>query len=172
MMMKTTCECCDKEFVKRHKTNKFCSKSCSAKVNNRKFPKRKRTSGKISPNTPCKECGVIIGRNSNYFCSAYCCSVSKVRDRVAAGNASCSTIKKYLQQIKDSCSICDLPNVWKDKPIVMVLDHIDGNSENNSLCNLRLVCPNCDSQLPTFKNRNKGKGRHKRRDRYHEGKSY
>jgi hypothetical protein len=58
------------------------------------------------------------------------------------------------------------------RPLVLVLDHIDGNSENNRRDNLRLVCPNCDSQLPTFKMRNKGKGRYSRRQRYAEGRSY
>ena len=55
---------------------------------------------------------------------------------------------------------------------IFVLDHIDGNSENNWRSNLRLVCPNCDSQLPTYKAKNKGSGRHVRRTRYAEGKSY
>ena len=43
------------------------------------------------------------------------------------------------------------------------MDHIDGNSENNRLDNLRLICSNCDMQLPTYKAKNKGKGR---KDRY------
>jgi 5-methylcytosine-specific restriction endonuclease McrA len=43
------------------------------------------------------------------------------------------------------------------------LDHIDGNSENNSLQNLRLLCPNCHSLTPTFGILNKGNGREWRR---------
>jgi len=54
----------------------------------------------------------------------------------------------------------------------LVLDHVDGNSENNKLENFRLVCGNCDMQLPTYKNKNKGNGRHYRMKRYKEGKSY
>ncbi|WP_207206678.1 HNH endonuclease [Nocardioides ganghwensis] len=53
-----------------------------------------------------------------------------------------------------------------------MLDHIDGDSSNNRRENLRLVCPNCDSQLETYKARNRGKGRAWRRQRYAEGKSY
>jgi hypothetical protein len=34
------------------------------------------------------------------------------------------------------------------------------------------VCPNCDSQHPTFKSRNRGNGRAWRRQRYADGKSY
>lgn len=52
------------------------------------------------------------------------------------------------------------------------MDHIDGNSENNDLDNLRLICCNCDAQTSTYKAKNIGKGRHYRRQRYAEGKSY
>jgi hypothetical protein len=54
----------------------------------------------------------------------------------------------------------------------LVLDHIDGNPTNNCRENLRLVCPNCDSQLATYKSRNRGNGRHYRRQRYADGQSY
>ena len=43
------------------------------------------------------------------------------------------------------------------------LDHIDGNSDNNSLDNLKLLCPNCHSLTPTFGALNKGNGRELRR---------
>ena len=54
----------------------------------------------------------------------------------------------------------------------MELEHKDGNSSNNSLDNVCLLCPNCHSQTDTYKNKNKGNGRHYRRLRYSEGKSY
>ncbi|WP_237448505.1 HNH endonuclease signature motif containing protein [Nocardioides flavescens] len=70
------------------------------------------------------------------------------------------------------CAICLAPATWNGLPLAFVLDHVDGDSGNNHRDNLRLVCPNCDSQLPTFKMRNKGKGRHSRRERYADGRSY
>jgi 5-methylcytosine-specific restriction endonuclease McrA len=54
----------------------------------------------------------------------------------------------------------------------LILDHVDGNADNWELANLRLVCPNCDAQLPTFKSRNRGNGRAYRRARYAAGRSY
>jgi hypothetical protein len=62
--------------------------------------------------------------------------------------------------------------VWNGAELRFVLDHVDGNANNNSRENLRLVCPNCDMQLPTSRGKNRGNGRHSRRVRYAEGKSY
>lgn len=70
------------------------------------------------------------------------------------------------------CALCPSPPLWWGKPLIFVLDHVSGNSEDDSPQNLRLVCPNCDSQLATFKARNRGNGRHARRARYATGKSY
>lgn len=52
------------------------------------------------------------------------------------------------------CDICAMPPVWCDKPVVFVLDHIDGINDNNLPENLRLLCPNCNSQTSTFCGRN------------------
>ena len=48
------------------------------------------------------------------------------------------------------CESCKLSS-WLDKPITIELDHIDGNNKNNSKDNLRLLCPNCHSQTPTWR---------------------
>jgi hypothetical protein len=69
------------------------------------------------------------------------------------------------------CAICGT-SIWRDQPVPLVLDHIDGDAGNWRLSNLRYICPNCDAQLPTFKSRNRGNGRAARRRRYQEGKSY
>lgn len=69
------------------------------------------------------------------------------------------------------CQICKLKE-WQDKPIPVICDHIDGNSENWKIENLRLICPNCDAQTDTYKGKNRGNGRHVRRERYKSGLSY
>lgn len=60
-----------------------------------------------------------------------------------------------LEEQKHRCAICNNLDVWNDKPIVFILDHIDGHADNNYRSNLRLICPNCDSQLDTYKSKNK-----------------
>ena len=82
-------------------------------------------------------------------------------------------IRRYLlDEQRDCCAICGLPSEWNGRALVLVLDHVDGDAGNNHRVNLRMVCPNCDSQLPTFKSRNRGNGRHARRERYANGQSY
>lgn len=56
------------------------------------------------------------------------------------------------------CAECKQTIVWNGKILVFELDHIDGNRDNNARVNSRLLCPNCHSQTPTFKGRNKNKG--------------
>lgn len=43
---------------------------------------------------------------------------------------------------------------WQGKELVLVLDHINGIHSDNRLNNLRLLCPNCNSQTSTFAGRN------------------
>jgi 5-methylcytosine-specific restriction endonuclease McrA len=54
------------------------------------------------------------------------------------------------------CSSCKLDE-WLGKPIALELDHINGNSSNNNLDNLRLLCPNCHAQTDTYRGKNIGK---------------
>ncbi|HEX8339823.1 MAG TPA: HNH endonuclease [Tepidisphaeraceae bacterium] len=125
----------------------------------------------------CEVCGVRVARGSARFCSNRCQRVlawTEMKKRIeTTGMASSPRSAKRFLKERDgsSCAICKLI-VWNAQAIPIVLDHIDGNSDNWSLANLRLVCPNCDAQLPTYKNRNRGNGRHARRLRYASGQSY
>jgi hypothetical protein len=56
----------------------------------------------------------------------------------------------YKTHVCESCGI----NEWNGKPISLELDHISGIRFDNSLENLRLLCPNCHSQTHTFRGRN------------------
>ena len=71
--------------------------------------------------------------------------------------------KKYLtEKHGNKCSICGTEE-WLGKPILLLVDHIDGNVDNYNIDNYRLICSNCDATLPTYKNKNKGNGRSSRR---------
>lgn len=183
------CKNCNKEIPFEKRRNKFCSKSCSAHFNN---SKRIKNQENIIPNCSeqninyvilekfCINCKKILSVLQKKFCSHKCSSDYRKKDReneIVSNNdfknVANPTIRRILIKMKENkCSICKMQANWQGKNLVLIIDHIDGNSENTNIDNFRLVCPNCDSQLPTYKGRNIGNGRHKRRERYKDGKSY
>lgn len=67
------------------------------------------------------------------------------------------TVKRYIikhKLILYKCATCNLEPEWNGKPLVLILDHINGKRNNCRLDNLRFVCPNCDHQSSTFGSRN------------------
>lgn len=81
---------------------------------------------------------------------------------VENSNHSRTNIKRRLFDenfFENICSICGLSEIWNGKHIVMRLDHINGIHNDYRIENLRMVCPNCDSQLDTFTGRNARKAK-------------
>lgn len=71
---------------------------------------------------------------------------------------STSTLKTRVIQtgrVPYCCAICNTEPTWRDKEIVLWLDHIDGNPKNNRLENFQFACPNCASQLQTHGSKRK-----------------
>jgi len=170
-----TCRRCS--AVLPHKTcNIFCSHTCSAIYNNLKKERKY------------KQFGLCSNCNTSYLkkgAKKYCCRKCQIEyeykqkhmkvlesgyiDQVFGCD---STRRKYLLKTREhKCVICSNTE-WMNRPIPLVMDHINGNSDDWALTNLRLICGNCDMQTSTYKGKNKGKGRHVRRLRYKMGKSY
>ena len=63
-----------------------------------------------------------------------------------------SSLKENL--INYECACCGIGPIWQNKPMPLILDHINGVNNDNRLENLRFVCSNCDSQLSTYKSKN------------------
>lgn len=53
----------------------------------------------------------------------------------------------FLEQRCYECGITD----WQGKPISLELEHKDGDSLNNTIENLTILCPNCHSQTNTHR---------------------
>ena len=81
-------------------------------------------------------------------------SIVRTEENVFCLNSTADqkTLRRYFYNLtKDNymCSICGQEPIWQNKPLTLILDHIDGHNKNNVLSNLRWVCPNCNIQLDT-----------------------
>lgn len=141
-----------------------------------KINERKRREYHARKNKQCLSCNAIT---TNKYCNPICQNQHKqkiVFDKIESGDISLDArqYKKYLiykfgEKCMD-CGWCEINPTSGKIPIE--LEHIDGDSTNNNLNNLKLLCPNHHSLTPTYKNLNKGNGRYKRMERYNEGKSF
>ncbi len=57
----------------------------------------------------------------------------------------------------DGCLFHDGPLIYLGEPVVLHLDHINGDSRDHRIENLRLLCPLCHSQTDTYTGRNWGR---------------
>ena len=140
------CKNCNKE------TNnpRFCSRSCSASYNNRGVRRHGREP---------KPCPVCQKPTTNKWCCSYSCKKEynwrQAQADIVSGKARKKAwIKRHMMETEGVCSECGQDSMWNGKQLVLQLDHIDGHTTNNNLDNLRLLCPNCHSQTPTWGTRN------------------
>jgi predicted nucleic acid-binding Zn ribbon protein len=160
------CQSCNVELDQKKKNNKFCSRSCSAIINNSKRKKIR----------PCVGCGKQLGPSAKKYCSNrcqfdYCWGNTKQKINEKGLLNGIRQARRYLLEKNKSCQMCGTDS-WLGKPILLICDHINGNSNDWRLENLRMICSNCDATTPHYKNKNKGNGRAYRRERYKLGKSF
>lgn len=125
----------------------------------------------MSKKYSCLNCGTENNwsySSTNKYCDSKCFqehrwnTVTKPRIELG-GNSDPATRKKYLAEVRgDVCECCNIGSEYNGKPLVLQLDHIDGNSDNNNVINLRLLCPNCHSQTETYAAKGQGTRYHKK----------
>lgn len=78
-----------------------------------------------------------------------------VFDRLKGRKEATKRLKRALLEsgVEEKCS-CGLGTIWNGRPLVLQIDHIDGDFLNNCKENLRFLCPNCHSQTETFGSKN------------------
>ena len=72
---------------------------------------------------------------------------------------SSANVKELVYRLglkENKCEICEISE-WQGKPIICELHHINGDSSDNRIENLQILCPNCHSQTDNFRSRNRSK---------------
>lgn len=169
------CKNCEHILSYEKRKNMFCNKSCAASYNNIGICRNKKQDN-IQLCICCQNDIIDLKCKKRKYCSVQCKTTYEWNahklyiDQTCQAKTSLHAKKYLIEKFGVKCEICKITQ-WCEKPVPLVIDHIDGNSENNKMTNFRLVCGNCNMQLPTFAGRNRGKGRYCRRQRYKKGKS-
>ena len=155
------CKNCDEKITAE---KNFCDSSCAATYNNKLRIKKDFGC--------CIECGESLKRSSKKYCSNKCQGLflrKKTFSEIESGKISFheDRFKDYMiHKHGAKCMECgwNKVNQYTGK-VPIQLEHVDGNSENNSLINLKLLCPNCHTLTKTWGGANKGNGRKKRQEK-------
>ena len=165
--MVKVCVFCNEDFETKDGRKKFCNRSCAAKHTNQNSPKR-------AAKNFCLYCQKKTYRSSVDYCSNDC-KQQHLLDRWLAGEESGSAkytvrafVRKYLlDRSGGQCEAIDFRTnrrcgenrLTKKGNTVLQIDHIDGDWENNTVENLRMICPTCHVLTETWGAGNMGNGR-------------
>lgn len=94
----------------------------------------------------------VEGNGANFF------STQSLDDILVKNSTyqNISSLKKRLLNsnlLEYKCALCGNTGEWQGKPLILQLDHINGEHLDHRLENLRFLCPNCHSQTETFGSR-------------------
>ena len=83
-------------------------------------------------------------------------------DKILVKNSDFQSFKLKKRLFKEKikmpkCEECGWAKYSIDGRLPLELDHINGDSRDNRLENLRILCPNCHSLKPTHRGRNRKK---------------
>lgn len=103
----------------------------------------------------CKYCSTEFNtsRKEQVYCKAVC-RTNEMHDTYyndwlsgtfeLTAKSTRKTIRRFVLRYLDHvCSCCGISE-WNDIPIVLEVEHIDGDSSNNAPENLQLLCPTCN----------------------------
>lgn len=157
-------QCQGRFFAPKHLSPKFCSKDCSREAQRRRITVSCSQCHKEFKSIPSSNKGSKSGLR---FCQRSCKDEAQRLEGLKALHPphygrDCTHRKALIRDRGHKCEVCKFTE-WQGQPIPLQVDHIDGNPYDHTLTNLRLICPNCHIQTPTWGGRNRGRGRKSRK---------
>lgn len=162
---KRYCIICGKEL--KGCQTKYCSVSCR---NRNKY---------LTEGTElvCQECGKTFKSrdNNRKFCSNECSAkhrTKKYLEKWADGKVEINPNQKLPKSVREflfkkvnyKCEECGFEGYNKaTNNTILQIHHIDGNSGNNAIENLKVLCPNCHAMTENYMALNKGKSARNKR---------
>lgn len=148
------CEKCNNNHSGSFGSGRFCSRTCSSA---RTFSKKS-----LIKKSEATKSWLARETNSNrkkriekYKQSMKRNRISKLEQLDFDSLSDSLKRKKILQEQNFQCNLCSIGTTWNEQPLKLELDHINGDKKNNSRTNLRMICPNCHQQTPTYKGKNR-----------------
>lgn len=171
------CKTCGKKLEFEQRYNTFCSKSCAAKINNQKFPKRKKEQKKEKKKRTypskrnyqendlyCIFCGKKLNGNQKKFCSNKCKRDFYTKNNYQTKHSSINDKKgtliklEYVKKLGGKCAVCG----YNKNLSALVFHHVndkklsltartfsrfDEHIINDEIKKCILLCHNCHSEL-------------------------
>lgn len=159
------CEKCGSGHDGLYGSGRFCSSSCSRSFSTSK--KRSEINDKVSRKLTGRSNpggGFKKGFDSNrkVFSRnellANCAKARKMRKskypRMTWSQLPMAEKRRRVLAEQTGACLCGI-NSWLGNPLTLELDHINGVRTDNRRENLRVLCPNCHSQTPTYRRKKK-----------------
>lgn len=162
-LYKVQCLVCGEIFERTSSSIRKCPQNCTH---------NQIRSNRACRNKTCSVCGKHISRENSSGLCQQCFRTEYKKEKIKEWKETGKTgitdeatkvpnvIREYiLDKQNHKCAICGKIDFHNEMPLVFILDHVNGDASDNHEENLRFICPDCDSQLPTYKSKNKNSAR-------------